>query len=214
MTHTLTLSSRAGLPRIRAAAYCDPVMPRDPLAADEDLMLAYSGGNAAAFDELYRRHKAPLYRYLVRQCRDAAVAEELFQDIWSNLIRARASYTVTARFTTYLYRLAHNRLIDHYRRRAPAALVSFDDEDAAPAEPPAPRHEQPDAVYDSKQRAARLLALLAELPEAQREAFVLQHESAMSVEEIAQATGVSRETAKSRLRYAMTKLRAGMEGWL
>jgi RNA polymerase sigma-70 factor (ECF subfamily) len=214
MTHTLTLPSRAGLPRIRAAAYCDPVMPRDPLAADEDLMLAYRGGNAAAFDELYRRHKAPLYRYLVRQCRDAAVAEELFQDIWSNLIRARASYTVTARFTTYLYRLAHNRLIDHYRRRAPAAIVSFDDEDAAPAEPPAPRHEQPDAVYDSKQRAARLLALLAELPEAQREAFVLQHESGMSVEEIAEATGVSRETAKSRLRYAMTKLRAGMEGWL
>jgi RNA polymerase sigma-70 factor (ECF subfamily) len=189
-------------------------MPRDPLAADEDLMLAYRGGNALAFDELYRRHKAPLYRYLVRQCRDAAVAEELFQDIWSNLIRARASYTVTARFTTYLYRLAHNRLVDHYRRRAPAALVSFDDEDAAPAEPAAPRHEQPDAVYDSKQRAGRLLALLAELPEAQREAFVLQHESAMSIEEIAEATGVSRETAKSRLRYAMNKLRAGMEGWL
>jgi RNA polymerase sigma-70 factor, ECF subfamily len=214
MPHTLTLSALAGLPRNRAAPYCDPVMPRDPLTADEDLMLAYSAGNAGAFDEFYRRHKAPLYRYLLRQCRDAALAEELFQDVWSNLIRARASYTVTARFTTYLYRLAHNRLIDHYRRRAPAALVSFDDEDAAPDELPAPRHEQPDAVYDSKQRAARLLALLAALPEAQREAFVLQHEAGMSVEEIAEATGVSRETAKSRLRYAMTRLRAGMEGWL
>jgi RNA polymerase sigma-70 factor (ECF subfamily) len=214
MTQTLTLSSLAGLPAIPGRAYCDPVMPRDPLAADEDLMLAYRGGNAAAFDELYRRHKAPLYRYLVRQCRDAAVAEELFQDIWANLIRARASYTVAARFTTYLYRLAHNRLIDHYRRRTPAALVSFDDEDAAPDGPPAPQHEQPDAAYDSKQRAARLLELLAGLPEAQREAFVLQHESGMSIEEIAEATGVSRETAKSRLRYAMSKLRAGMDGWL
>jgi RNA polymerase sigma-70 factor (ECF subfamily) len=214
MTQTLTVSSLAGLPRMTGRAYCDPVMPRDPLAADEDLMLAYRGGNAAAFDELYRRHKSPLYRYLVRQCRDAAVAEELFQDIWANLIRARASYTVAARFTTYLYRLAHNRLIDHYRRRTPAALVSFDDDDAAPDEPPAPQHEQPDAAYDSKQRAARLLALLAELPEAQREAFVLQHESGMSIEEIAEATGVSRETAKSRLRYAMSKLRAGMDGWL
>src|SRR5436190_18395294 len=94
-------------------------MPRDEPARDEDLMLAYRDGNAAAFDQLYRRHKGPLYRYLLRQCRDAAAAEELFQDVWMNLVRARAGYTVTARFSTYLYRLAHNRLIDHYRRRVP-----------------------------------------------------------------------------------------------
>ena len=189
-------------------------MPRDPHALDEDLMLAYALGSADAFETLYRRHKGPLYRYLVRQCRDAAIAEELFQDIWANIVRARESYTVAARFTTYLYRLAHNRLIDHYRRRTPAALVSFDDESAALPEPVLPAHEEPDAAYDSKARAARLLELLADLPEAQREAFVLQHESGMSVEEIAEATGVNRETAKSRLRYAMAKLRAGMQGWL
>ena len=189
-------------------------MPRDPATLDEDLMLAYARGSIEAFDTLYRRHKGPLYRYLVRQCRDAAAAEELFQDIWANLVRSRASYTVTARFTTYLYRLAHNRLIDHYRRAAPASLASFDDEDASLPELAAPAHEQPDTAYDSKSRAARLLELLRELPEAQREAFVLQHESGMSVEEIAEATGVNRETAKSRLRYAMAKLRAGMHEWL
>jgi RNA polymerase sigma-70 factor (ECF subfamily) len=203
-----------GLPARRARAYSEPVMPRDPDALDEDLMLAYARGSVDAFETLYRRHKGPLYRYLVRQCRDAAVAEELFQDIWANIVRARANYTVAARFTTYLYRLAHNRLIDHYRRAAPAALASFDDEDAALPEPAAPAHEQPDATYDSKARAARLLELLRDLPEAQREAFVLQHESGMSVDEIAAATGVNRETAKSRLRYAMAKLRAGMSGWL
>jgi RNA polymerase sigma-70 factor (ECF subfamily) len=203
-----------GLPAPRARAYSEPVMPRDPVECDEDLMLAYCRGSIDAFDALYRRHKGPLYRYLVRQCRDVAVAEELFQDIWSNLVRARASYTVTARFTTYLYRLAHNRVVDHYRRAAPAALVSFDDEDESLPEIASARQDEPHVAYDSKACAARLLELLSDLPEAQREAFVLQHESGMSVEEIAEATGVNRETAKSRLRYAMAKLRTGMDAWL
>jgi RNA polymerase sigma-70 factor (ECF subfamily) len=189
-------------------------MPRDQRASDEDLMLSYRDGNAAAFDELYHRHKGPLYRYMLRQCRDAAAAEDLFQDIWANLVRARRTYTVTARFSTYLYRLAHNRVIDHYRRRVPAALVSFDDEDATLPELAAPVHELPDTRYDVKQQAARLLELLGTLPEAQRETFVLQHEAGMSIEEIAEVTGVEHETAKSRLRYAMAKLRAGMRGWL
>lgn len=177
-------------------------------------MLAYCGGDVRAFDELYRRHKTPLFRYLLRGCRDAAVAEELFQDIWANLIRARSSYTVAARFTTYLYRLAHNRLIDHYRRQSPGALVSFDDEDAGLAEPVAEPPRQPEKAYEARQQAARLLELLEALPAAQREAFVLQHEAGMSIEDIAEATNVTRETAKSRLRYAMAKLREGMRGWL
>ena len=128
---------------------------------------------------------------------------------------ARAhTYVVTARFATYLYRLAHNRLIDHYRRQAPAALVSFDDEDAAIAEPPAARRDEPEAAYEAKEQAARLLELLESLPAAQREAFVLQQEAGMSIEEVAEVTGVARETAKSRLRYAMAKLREGMSEWL
>ena len=188
-------------------------MPRDEPARDEDLMLAYRDGAASAFDELYRRHKSALYRYLLRQCRDAAIAEELFQDVWMNLIRARAGYTVTARFATYLYRLAHNRLIDHYRRRSPAVLVSFEAEGEEHALP-APRTADPQIAFDARAQAAKLLELLGELPAAQREAFVLQHEAGLSIEEIAQATGVALETAKSRLRYAIAKLRAGMSAWL
>jgi len=189
-------------------------MPRDSAACDEELMLAYRDGNVGAFDVLYRRHRAALYRYLLRQCRDAAAAEELFQDVWTSVIRAKATYTVTARFATYLYRIAHNRLIDHYRRHSPAALVSFDDDTAGLAEPLAPTHEEPEHAHENRRRAARLLTLLEALPAAQREAFVLQHEAGMSVEEIAAATGVARETAKSRLRYAISKLRQGMDGWL
>ena len=177
-------------------------------------MLAYRDGDTGAFDELYRRHRAPLYRYLLRQCRDAAAAEELFQDVWTNLVRARSNYIVTARFATYLYRLAHNRLIDHYRRRVPAALVSFDDEEAEIAEPAVASRSQPEFAYETKKVAARVLELLAQLPAAQREAFVLHHEAGLSIEEIAETTGVAKETAKSRLRYAMAKLREGLQGWL
>jgi RNA polymerase sigma-70 factor (ECF subfamily) len=189
-------------------------MPRDDRAPDEALMLAYRDGDADAFAQLYRRHRAPLYRYLLRQCRNPATAEELFQDVWTNVVRARRSYVVTARFSTYLYRLAHNRLIDHYRRSAPAALVSFDEPDAALPEPVATRASEPHSAHEVKEQAARLLALLEALPAAQREAFLLQNEAGMTIEEIAAVTGVAAETAKSRLRYAVAKLRAGMEGWL
>ena len=178
---------------------------------DEDLMLGYCAGDAAAFDLLYQRHRGGLYRYLLRQCRQGAVAEELFQDVWMNLIRARDAYTPSAKFATYLYRLAHNRLIDHYRKHARGATLSYDDETGPQIdEAAAPRAAQPDAVYDLKQQAGALLRLIEDLPEPQREAFLLQQEAGLSVEEIAAATGVTRETAKSRLRYALAKLRQGM----
>ena len=184
--------------------------------SDEQLMLAYRDGDAAAFDTLYRRHKGGVYRYMLRQCRDAGVADELFQDVWMNLIRAREGYTVQAKFTTYIYKLAHNRLIDHYRKHGQATLVSFDDDsEEAPlvAEPVAAPRDEPEKHLDIKQQAAQLLQLLGALPPPQREAFVMQYEGGMSVEEIADATGVTRETAKSRLRYAMTKIREGLAAW-
>jgi RNA polymerase sigma-70 factor (ECF subfamily) len=193
-----------------------PHMPWDASASDENLMLAYSGGNAGAFDELYRRHKGGVYRYLLRQCRDRAVTDELFQDVWMNLIRSREGYTVQAKFTTYIYKLAHNRLIDHYRKHGQAALVSLDqgddrdDDDPPVAEPVAAPRDEPERHLDIKQQAAKLLALLDALPLPQREAFVMQYEGGMSVEDIAASTGVTRETAKSRLRYALAKIRQGL----
>jgi RNA polymerase sigma-70 factor (ECF subfamily) len=185
----------------------------DDARSDEVLMLGYRDGDAGAFDLLYARHKGPLYRYLLRQCRIAAVAEELFQDVWMNLIRARDRYEPRAKFTTYLFSVAHNRLIDYYRRQAAGVPVSYDDD---PDEPLLDRvaasvQVEPDTRADLRAQAQRLLALIAELPEAQREALLLREEGGLSVEEIAQATGVNVETAKSRLRYAVAKLRRGME---
>ena len=191
-------------------------MATDADPSDEQLMLAYRDGDAGAFDTLYRRHKGGVYRYMLRQCRDRAVADELFQDVWMNLIRAREGYTVQAKFTTYIYTLAHNRLIDHYRKQGQAVLVSLDDEDEnGPAldEPVATPRDEPERHLDVKQQAAQLLKVLNELPAVQREAFVMQYEGGMTIEEIAEASGVTRETAKSRLRYALAKLRTGMSEW-
>ena len=174
-------------------------------------MLRYCDGDAAAFDSLYQRHKGRLFRYLLRQSGNRALAEELFQDIWMNVIRSRETYTVQAKFATYLYRVAHNRVVDHYRATNARVALSFEHDDC-PAMDSVADERYPDAVdaLAAKRDAGRLLELIGRLPDAQREAFLLQQEGEMTVQEIAQATGVSRETAKSRLRYALAKLREGM----
>jgi RNA polymerase sigma-70 factor (ECF subfamily) len=185
-------------------------MPASAASSDEDLMLAYAAGDAAAFDALYSRHKGGVYRYLLRQCRQPGIADELFQDVWMNLIRARASYAPTAKFTTWLYRLAHNRMIDHFRASGHLTLVSADDEAHADAviALPAARAADPAVRAENRELGERLRAALSALPPAQREAFLLQQEGALSLAEIAELTGVGVETVKSRLRYALAKLRA------
>jgi RNA polymerase sigma-70 factor (ECF subfamily) len=179
-------------------------------SSDEDLMLAYAAGDAAAFDTLYARHKSGVYRYLLRQCRDAGIAEQLFQDVWMNLIRVRASYQPSAKFTTWLYTLAHNRLIDHHRASGRVTLVSSDDESHADivAALPASRRNEPESRASNRELGARLKDAVAALPAAQRDAFLLQQEGGLTLEEIAALTGVGAETVKSRLRYATNKLRA------
>jgi RNA polymerase sigma-70 factor, ECF subfamily len=173
-------------------------------APDEQLMLAYRQGDAGAFETLYARHKGPLYRYVLRSIRDRGIAEELYQEIWMRVIEARGRYTVQAKFTTWLYTIAHNRMTDHWRKRG-LQLVDLDGVD-----PPAPAADEPAPRAEARQSAERLLGALAALPAAQREAFLMHEEGGMSVAQIATATGVGEEAAKSRLRYALAKLREAL----
>lgn len=179
----------------------------DKSRSDENLMLAYRDGDADAFETLYRRHKGALYRYLLRQCGHAANAEELFQDVWINLIKARERYEVRAKFKTYLFTLAHNRLIDHFRRRGGNMAADNSALEEAPAADPS---TQPDRHLDTKRRVRRLLEMIERLPNAQRETFLLREEAGLTLEEIAMVTRVGVEAAKSRLRYALAKLKQGM----
>jgi RNA polymerase sigma-70 factor (ECF subfamily) len=182
--------------------------------SDEALMLAYRDGDAGAFEALYRRWRSRLYRYLLRQCGNAAQADELFQDIWLKVVSARDGYEVAAKFSTWLFRIAHNRLVDFYRVQGRAEIASYDDDpDAADAVAaiPARAQEQPEALFERKALARELVRQIEALPAAQRETFLLSEEGELTLEEIAAATGTSRETAKSRLRYALNKLRAGLK---
>jgi RNA polymerase sigma-70 factor (ECF subfamily) len=179
---------------------------------DEALMLSYAAGRAAAFDTLYARHKGGVYRYLLRHCGNTGIADELFQDVWMNAIRARDRYAPTAKFTTWLYTLAHHRIIDHWRASGQVKLASIDDDNdegtrAAAEALPASRREEPEARVATRQLREQLHAALGTLPAAQRDAFLLQHEGGLSLAEIAELTGVGLETVKSRLRYAVAKLR-------
>jgi RNA polymerase sigma factor (sigma-70 family) len=174
---------------------------------DEALMLAYAGGDAGAFERLYGRHKGPLFRYVARSVKSRGEAEELFQDIWMKVIEARGRYAPKAKFTTWLYTIAHNRLVDHWRSRGLAVVASTDDEDAGVPELAAAPSAEPHRVSEARETLERLVAALAALPLAQREAFLLHHEADLTAAQIAEATGTHEEAAKSRLRYAMSKLR-------
>ena len=188
-------------------------MPAPAIAAaerDEDLMLAYAAGDAAAFETLYARHKGGLYRYVLRQCANAGIAEELFQDVWMNVLRARASYVPSAKFTTWLYRIAHNRVIDHWRTVGQVELVTAgaDEADEDPlAAIPGSRNDEPDSRASGREIAYRLQAAGGALPALQREAFLLHQEGGLDLAEIAELTGAGVETVKSRIRYAVAKLR-------
>ena len=175
------------------------------MAPDEELMLAYAAGDARAFEALYTKHKGPLYRYVLRSVKTAGEAEELFQDIWMRAIEARSRYAPQAKFTTWLYTIAHNRLVDHWRARG-LAIVSPDEGDETP-EPAAPPSSEPHMQLEARQALERLSAAIAALPLAQRETFLLHQEGGLGVVEIARATGTNEEAAKSRLRYAMNKLK-------
>ena len=177
---------------------------------DEELMLSYRDGDPHAFEKLYIRHKGGVYRYLLRKCGNTSIAEELFQDVWMKLINARGRYEVRAKFSTWLYQLAHNHFIDHYRKHSISAGLSQNFQDDDLENIPASNNLQPEQQAEFHQQAENLLRLISKLPDEQREAFLLREETGMSIEEIAEVTGVNMETAKSRLRYAVNRLRKGL----
>lgn len=177
---------------------------------DEQLMLNYRKGEAAAFEVLYQKHKGPLYRYVLRQC-DESYVDEIFQDIWMKLINARERYKANAKFTTWLYNIAHNRIIDHYRRQNIRAVNNHEENIE---EAPSLTIKQPEQQAQNKEQVEQLLTAIKNLPNDQRDTFLLHQEAGLNLAEIAQTTGVSIEAAKSRLRYAIKKLHNDMKGLL
>jgi RNA polymerase sigma-70 factor (ECF subfamily) len=130
--------------------------------------------------------------------------------VWSRVIVNRARYEPRAKFRTFLFTLAHNCFIDHCRRiKARPTAMGVDDADAADLLP-TDAQSLPEAELERDECTQRYRAALATLPQEQRDVYLLHEESNLSLEEIARVTGVGAETAKSRLRYAVGKLKAAM----
>lgn len=198
-------------------------------ASDADLLAAFRAGDARAFERLYARHEAALYRFVRRVLGTAAAtqADEVFQDTWERVIAARnhwrADHEGGASVRTWLFSIAHHRAVDCLRRSG-REVPWPDDDAAAPWEPegtawqdwPAPCGDTatPDEAAFWRAAGQRLLACLEGLPVAQRSAFLLHHEDGLGLADVAQALEVGFETAKTRLRYAMARLRACMGAYL
>ena len=174
--------------------------------ADAVLMVRYGQGDIGAFEQLYRRHRASLYRYVLRLSPSRADAEEIFQEVWMAVIQGRARYTPTARFTTFLFAIAHRRIVDRLRQaaRRPRAEMPDDVFDAGPG---------PQALMENAALGAALAKAVSGLSHEHREAYLLRLEGELRVEEIASVTGVPFETAKSRLRAANRILREKLGDW-
>jgi RNA polymerase sigma-70 factor (ECF subfamily) len=169
-------------------------------------MLRYKDGDVDAFETLYKRHNDALYRYLLRLCRHRDTAEDIFQESWGKIIKARARYRPTAKFTTFLYRVAHNCFIDHIRRNQRHQNTADIEPDTQPG-----FGDGPEIETERSLARRRLEVALADLPEEQRDAFLLHEEGGLNLDEIAHVTGAKRETVKSRLRYANNKLRLAID---
>ncbi len=179
---------------------------------DAILMKRYQNGDSVSFEVIYNRHERALFRFLMQQTgHNTGLSEDLAHDVWIKLIKSSERYTATAQFRTFLFHIARNRLIDHHRTRG-EHVESLDAED----EDGQTRLEQLEACsYDTpheqvsrQQVALRLRACIQELPVRQREVFLLKEESEMSLSEVAELIGASFETVKSRMRYALDKLRS------
>ena len=191
--------------------------------SDHHLMLAYAAGDASAFDVLYARHEAAMYRFVRRVLGPAlaAQADEVFQDTWLRIVAARASFLPQgASWRTWAFTIAHHAAMD--RLRVSGRELSMDAMGGDDAGDPLDWLQGAlDAAHPSTEdlafwRAAgkQLLACLEQLPALQRAAFLLHHEDGASVEELARSLGLGFETAKSRLRYALQKLRGCMSAYL
>lgn len=178
--------------------------------SDEQLMLQYAKGDAAAFEILYERHRGGLYRYCLRQLANPARAEECFQEVWMKLINSRVNYQPKALFTTYLYRIAHNHVIDIVRKDKKIKQETELDE-AIDYSPPERQAADLSGELSKQAQQENLRKQIHALPLEQKTALLLKLDGGLSLEEIANVLNCGRETIKSRLRYAMAKLRACLE---
>lgn len=180
---------------------------------DEQLMLAFQRGDAASFEVLVRRHRQPVFAFILRSTVNAARAEDLLQETWLKVLRGARDYQPKARFKTWLYTLARNLCVDSARKESHRRTETLDaparggDDGRSLGETVPDAGAQPERGAFNRGVRPLLEQALASLPTEQREVFVLREFSGVTFKEIAEVTGVPENTVKSRMRYALESLR-------
>lgn len=178
--------------------------------APEQLMLAYAAGDIQAFDRLYEQYRGPLYRFILRQVKDPVASNDLYQQCWEKVIKGRHSYRSKAPFTAWLFRIARNTVVDHFRRQSPAEQAeTWTGGDALTGL--AAEVLNPESAVLAAEEQGRLAAAIDALPPEQREVVLLRLEAGLDLGAIAGITDCKPETCKSRLRYALAKLQQQLQ---
>ena len=180
--------------------------PDSPAASsDETLLARYREGDGAAFEILYARHRQGLYRFLLGLSGKPELADEVFQDTWLSLIRSNSQPQGRATFRTWLFQIARNRLIDHWRKHGAHQPLhdSYDEQLHAIGD----ETNDPEQLLNLSRDNQHLESALQTLPADQREVFLLRAHGDLDLAQIASLTETPLETVKSRLRYAQQKLR-------
>jgi RNA polymerase sigma-70 factor, ECF subfamily len=185
--------------------------------SDESLMLRYRDGDVRAFELLVNRHRKPLFNFILRFVRDTAQAEDVTQETFLRLVKGADAYERQAKFTTWLYTIARNLCVDASRRGKHRKAASLDaplgDDDGAMSL----LDFLPDGAAgvdrqaQSRELGVRLRQALEALPDEQREIFLLREVADLQFNEIAKVIGCPENTVKSRMRYALEKLREALE---
>lgn len=182
-------------------------------------MVRYQRGDREAFAELVRRHKTPIYNFVLRQVRQTNTAEDVTQDVFMRVVQSASEFKHEARFSTWAYTIARNLCVDHLRKQSHRRHPSLDQPITANGEESRPLLE---SVADAHPRASversaaagemagRIVEAVERLPEEQREVFLLRELGNLPFKEIADITGVGENTVKSRMRYALDRLQEAL----
>lgn len=185
--------------------------------ADEDLMVRYQQGEVRAFEVLLGRHRKSVFNFILRYVGDKETAEDLLQETFMRVIKGADAYKRQAKFTTWLYTIARNLCVDQTRRRKHRKHASLDapmaaDDDSGTLLDVLPSGEMAsDRKSVNKQLYQRLQGAIGALSEEQREVFLMREFLDMPFKQIADVVGVPENTVKSRMRYALEKLRLDLD---
>jgi RNA polymerase sigma-70 factor, ECF subfamily len=185
-------------------------------AADEVLMLRYKEGDLEAFEILLERYQQPLFTFVLRFCNDYHQAEDLVQEVFLRLIKSAKTYEPKAKFSTYIYTFAHNICIDNFRRGKKRKTTSLSqpidaEQELTFEDTVKDERSNPEKEYRQRSLEKALQEAVSELPEEQREVFLLREQMNLPFEEIARVVGCLPSTAKSRMRYALQSIRQKLE---